>query len=196
MYSSGLFLEAFCFIEFNRFTQEHLLKWRDLDIICFQLFGISIFYFNLQCPVCLYLPLFLPTNLYNQTQIIFRRNTGQMNICQSATCLNIMRHIYWASIKAFTHQANSRQTHDGVIKWKYFPRYWPFVRGIHRSPVNSRHKGQWRGALMFSLIHACINGWVNNHEAGDLRRNCAHYDVIIMWCDHRHRHFHTRWYST
>ena len=38
--------------------------------------------------------------------------------------------------------------HDDVIKWKHFPRYWPFVRGIHRSPVNSSHKGQWRGALM------------------------------------------------
>ena len=42
--------------------------------------------------------------------------------------------------------------HDDVIKWKHFPRYWPFVRGIHRSPGNSPHKGQWRGALMFSLI--------------------------------------------
>ena len=42
--------------------------------------------------------------------------------------------------------------HDYVIKWKHFPRYWPFVRGIHRSRVNSPHKGQWRGALMFSLI--------------------------------------------
>ena len=40
--------------------------------------------------------------------------------------------------------------HDDVIKWKHFPRYWPFVRGIHRSPVNSPRKGQWRGALMFS----------------------------------------------
>ena len=39
-----------------------------------------------------------------------------------------------------------------VIKWKHFPRYWPFVRGIHRSPVNSLHKGQWRGTLLFSLI--------------------------------------------
>ena len=57
--------------------------------------------------------------------------------------------------------------HDDVIKWKHFPRYWPFVRGIHRSPVNSPHKGQWRGALMFSLICAWINGWVNNREAGD-----------------------------
>ena len=60
--------------------------------------------------------------------------------------------------------------HDDVIKWKHFPRYWPFVRGIHRSPVNSPHKGQWRGALMFSLICLWINGWVNNREAGDLRR--------------------------
>ena len=60
--------------------------------------------------------------------------------------------------------------HDDVIKWKHFPRYWPFVRGIHRSPVNSPHKGQWRGALMFSLIRVWINGWVNNREAGDLRR--------------------------
>ena len=33
-------------------------------------------------------------------------------------------------------------THDDVIKWKHFPRHWPFVRGIHRSPVNSPHKGQ------------------------------------------------------
>ena len=70
--------------------------------------------------------------------------------------------------------------HDDVIKWKHFPRYWPFVRGIHRSPVNSSHKGQWRGALMFSLIFARINGWVNNREAGDLRRHQAHCDVIVM----------------
>ena len=46
--------------------------------------------------------------------------------------------------------------HDDVINWKHCPRYWPFVRGIHRSPVNSPHKGQWRGVLMFSLICAWI----------------------------------------
>ena len=70
--------------------------------------------------------------------------------------------------------------HDDVIKWKHFPRYWPFLRGIHRSPVNSPHEGQWRGALMFSLICAQINSWVNNGEAGDLRRHRAHYDVTVM----------------
>ena len=67
--------------------------------------------------------------------------------------------------------------HDDVIKWKHFPRYWPFVRGIHRSAVNSLHKGQWRAALMLSLICAWISGWVNNHVAGDLRRHRAHFDV-------------------
>ena len=74
--------------------------------------------------------------------------------------------------------------HDDVMKWKHFPRHWPFVLGIHRSPVNSPHKGQWRGALMFSLICVWINGWVKNREAGDLRRHRAHYDVIvIVWTD-------------
>ena len=85
--------------------------------------------------------------------------------------------------------------HDDVIKWKLFPRYWPFVRGKHRSPVNSQHKGQWRGALMFSLFCVWINGWVNNHEDGDLRRYRAHYDVTVMtfcsspidgWTNSRH----------
>ena len=82
-------------------------------------------------------------------------------------------------IGELTHRSHHHE-HDDVIKWKHFPRYWPFVRGIHRSPVNSPHKGQWRGALMFSLICARINGWVNTGEAGGLRRYRAHYDVIVM----------------
>ena len=71
-------------------------------------------------------------------------------------------------------------THDDVIEWKNFPRYWPFVRGIHRSSVNSPLKGQWHGALMFSLICALINPWVNNHETGTLRRHRAHCDATVM----------------
>ena len=61
-----------------------------------------------------------------------------------------------------------------------FPRYWPFVRGIHRSLVNSPHEGQWRGTLKFSLICAWTNGWATPRDAGELRRHCAHYDVTIM----------------
>ena len=69
---------------------------------------------------------------------------------------------------------------NDVIKWKHFPRYWPFVRGIHRWPVNSPHKGQWRGALIFSLICAWTNEWVNNRNAGDLKHHRSHNDVTVM----------------
>ena len=57
-------------------------------------------------------------------------------ICQSR---------YWSNGREVIYE----DYHDDVIKWKHFPRYRPFVRGIHRSPVISPHKGQWRGALMF-----------------------------------------------
>ena len=49
-------------------------------------------------------------------------------------------------IRVSVHHFTSR---DDVIKWKHFPHYWPFVQGIQRSSVNSPHKGQWRGALIF-----------------------------------------------
>ena len=78
---------------------------------------------------------------------------------------------------------------DYVIKWKHIPRHWPFVRGIQRSPVNSPHKAQWFGDLMFSMIW--INGWINNCEAGDVRHHRAHYDVIGM-C---HRCHPSYWYD-
>ena len=68
-------------------------------------------------------------------------------------------------------------SHDDVIKWKHFPRYWSFVRGIHCSPVIFPHKGQ---CLMFYLIWAWTNDWVNNQGACDLRRHRAQDDVIVM----------------
>ena len=71
-----------------------------------------------------------------------------------------------------------------MTTWKHFTCYWSFVRGIHRSPVNSPQKGSWRGALIFSLICLWTIGWVNNRDAGDLRRHRAHYDVILMKNDH------------
>ena len=91
---------------------------------------------------------------------------------------NITDRIMWYF---FAYCSNALVSHhDDVIKWKHFTRYWPFVRRIHRSPVKSPQKGQWHGALMFSLICTRINGWVNNGEAGDLRRHRAHYDVTVM----------------
>ena len=70
--------------------------------------------------------------------------------------------------------------HDDIMKWTQFLHYWPFVQGIHQSSVNSPHKGQWRRALMFSLICDWRNGWVNNQDAGDLRCHHAHYDITVM----------------
>ena len=82
----------------------------------------------------------------------------------------------------FHHQMQTAisSSHDDVMKWKHVPCYWPCVRGIHRSPVNPPHKGQWHRALMFSLICARINGWAHNREAGNLRHHCAHHDATVM----------------
>ena len=109
----------------------------------------------------------------------------------SVKCGVLNQITHQVSVREFYFQSVSRKLqpkmwsdivieHDDVIKWKHFPRYWPFVRGIHRSPVNSPNKGQWRGALMSSLICAWINAWVNNREAGDLKRYRAHCDVSVM----------------
>ena len=76
--------------------------------------------------------------------------------------------------------ASQSDTHDDDNKWKHFPCYWSFVRGIRRSPVDSHHKGMWRGALMFSFICAWINGWINNHEADDHGRHGADYGITVM----------------
>ena len=92
------------------------------------------------------------------------------------SCSYLIIGAFWAG-RITVNYGLPRNVHDDAIKWKYSPRYWPFVRGIHRSPVNSPHKGQWRGALRFSLICVWINGWANNHEAGDLRR---YDDITVM----------------
>ena len=81
-------------------------------------------------------------------------------------------------------------SYEDVIKWKHFPRYWPFVGGIHRSLVNPPHNGQWRTALMFPLICLSRIDWANTGDSGDLKHHHAHYDVsemstlvqVIAWC--------------
>ena len=71
-----------------------------------------------------------------------------------------------------------------LIWWRHqmetFSALLAFSVGNSPVPVNSPHKGQWRGALTFSLICVSINGWVNVHEASDFRRYRVHYDVIVM----------------
>ena len=68
--------------------------------------------------------------------------------------------------------------HVDFIKWKHYPCYWSFVRGIQWSLVDSPQKRPV--TRMFSLICAYTNGWANNQDAGDLGCHRAHYDVTVM----------------
>ena len=76
------------------------------------------------------------------------------------------------SHSATNGNVTSLTSHDDVIKWKHFARYWPFVY--------FPHKGQWRGALMFFFIFAWTNGWGNNRYDGDFRRHRAHCNVTVI----------------
>ena len=86
----------------------------------------------------------------------------------------------------FNIQGNEQRGRDFadikcVFPWWYhqtetFSALLALLQGIHRWP----YIGQWRRALMFSLIYAWTNGWINNPYAGDLRRHRAHCDVIVM----------------
>ena len=94
--------------------------------------------------------------------------------------MDVMTYPFWYLRSSMWAKQAPAVFYDDVIKWKHFPCYWSFVRGIHRLSVNSPHKGQWRRALMSSLICAWINGWVRNRKTGDLRRHRAHYGVSVM----------------
>ena len=100
-------------------------------------------------------------------------NTTQEQICMGVGALEISH--YRSKPWIDPHMLHIPIIYDDIIRWKHFPHYWPFVWGIHLSPVNSQHKGQWRRALMFSLICVWIKGWVTNRESGD-------YDIsVMMW---------------
>ena len=100
--------------------------------------------------------------------------------------------IYWpAWLSPFTGLHGSVYLLACMARSIYWPAWWlnwmeifsvQLALSAGNSPalVNSPHKGQWRWALMLSLICVCINGWVNNREAGDLRPRCGHYDVNVM----------------
>ena len=71
--------------------------------------------------------------------------------------------------------------HGDFIKWTHFPRHWPFVRRVLRSPV------RWIPPQMpvtrgfHGFLDLRLNkGWVKNRDAGDLKRHNADYDVIVI----------------
>ena len=116
--------------------------------------------------------------------VIWRYRSGSTLVQRMVSCH--YRNQCWLLINGFLWDSpdNNFTVEAQATWWRHqmetFSALLALVRGIHRSPVTSPHKDQWRGALMFTLICARINGWVNNREAGDLRRHRAHFDVIVM----------------
>ena len=123
-----------------------------------------------------------PDDIFNCIFLVLSLNAiSQIGFLYNTSVKYTVRDYFWLLVSISRMPTDEIDTvHDDVIKRKHFPRYWPFVRGIHRFPANSPHERQWRGALMVSLICVWINGWVNNREAGDLRRYRVHYDVTVM----------------
>ena len=65
-------------------------------------------------------------------------------------CRQMFKHLTWPPASTVLNTNLDTvfyRSHDDAIKWKHFPRFWPFVRKIHRSPVDSPHKGQWTRAF-------------------------------------------------
>ena len=98
--------------------------------------------------------------------------------------------IWGASRVSYLHWiVGANLSHESTRNWSYnhnkimmtsFSALLAICAGNSPLPVNSPHKGQWRGALTFSVICVWINGWVNNREADDLRRYRTHHDVTVM----------------
>ena len=114
---------------------------------------------------------------WSHSNMVYLTVTWQYFKCNVIIITHIYFFTFW-NVKIFLHFLSI--IYDDVIKWKHFQCNWPFVQGIHRSQVNSPHKGQWRRALMFSLICVWTNVWVKNQDAGDLRCHHTHYDIIVM----------------
>ena len=98
--------------------------------------------------------------------------------------LNLIASQIAGNATAFQQHIDDSITENIKAWWRHqmetFSALLALCAGNSPVPVNSPHKGQWRGALMFPFICAWIHDWVNNHEAGDLRCYRGHYDVSVM----------------
>ena len=105
-------------------------------------------------------------------------NPCQASKCHKVSSITIFLESPRGAFKTFSITLNSLIAYSW---WRHqVEAFFALLVFCAGSSPNFRHKGQWRGALIFSLICAWITGWVNNHGAGDLRHHCAHYDVIVM----------------
>ena len=85
---------------------------------------------------------------------------------------------------------NNIKHHDNGIKWKRFPRHWPFVKGIHRSPLNCPHKGQSRGTLFDLCLNKRLSkqswGWWFETPSRSLWRHCKN---SCLWAAFSMHHY-------
>ena len=137
-------IEYTCEIQIIRL--DHLFYTWSKSGSCIKLIGFTCFPFKIplslfQNACCLY-PWFPGlSHIYHYfSNILLLLRSCLCMICWFQIFFLLLRFAWWR------HQMET------------FPRYWPFVRGIPRSPVNSRHKCQWRGASMFSFICAWTKG--------------------------------------
>ena len=92
-------------------------------------------------------------------------------------------------------------THDDAIKGKYFPRYWPFLQGIHRSQrqgtrsldvffdlrLNKRLSKQSRGWWFGRHLAHCdvtVMSYYGNRSSIQ-RTNCGRYIYILCLCNYK-----------
>ena len=111
------------------------------------------------------------------TIMAFRHNEMRNHICQYMFIKKMCRH--FGAVCRF-HRRLWRYIMMTSSNENVF-RVTGHLCGEFTGPGEFPHKGQWRRALMFSLICVWINDWVNNREAGDLRRYRVHYDVTVMF---------------
>ena len=78
-----------------------------------------------------------------------------------ANALELLQYCIKPSISYLTVSSHWCLLHYGIMAWKHFPHYWPFVRGIHWWPVDSPHKGLilWN----FDSLFVKLNNLLNNH---------------------------------
>ena len=129
-------------------------------------------------------------------QILWRSGNRRWNLRLPDLQRSCINHMTGARLVAPAMSTRRRAPlftyHDDVIKWKLFPRYWQFARGIHRFPVNSPHKGKWHGALIFSLrlnkqLRKQSRGWWFETLSCAWWRHCN----VVEWSDVSYIPLHT-----
>ena len=100
-------------------------------------------------------------NLYKNITIFIEQNALENGVCKMSTILFGLHCI----------------PYDDVIKWKHFPRYWPFLRRNHRSPVNSPTKANDAELWFFYLrpnkrLSKQSWGWCFETPSHSLWRHC------------------------